>query len=195
MASNDTDPAPEVEGSSAKTQRLRMIVGAICLVVAVVYTQQAVTGLSLGRLARPGAGLYPAFIGILFILASVIAIVEPLIALRKGRLREASIVDAIGGGELADVASDTESVDDQGDAKRALYYFGWMLGYVFALRFLGFVVATLAFMVGVAMTLMNKRGIRSRIVAVVVSVAFTFLVIWFFRDILGVSMPRGALFR
>ncbi|MEX2547590.1 MAG: tripartite tricarboxylate transporter TctB family protein [Chloroflexota bacterium] len=183
-------------------QRLRLVVGSISLVIALIYVQQTLSELSIGGLARPGAGLYPAFVGVMFIAASLVAVIEPLIAIRKGTVEDARIIDALmtddtpmGDTDVEEPTSDEHDpaeVAEPDDAKRAIYYFAWLLMFVFTLPLLGFFVTTLVFLIGVSATLTNQRGLRSRVNAVIISILFTLLVDWFFADFLSISMPRGV---
>ena len=184
----------EDHGSSRaalKVQRQRAIVGTVSLIVALVYTQQA-SLLSFGTLARPGAGTYPMFIGVLFILFSVIAIVEPLRAMRRGIAREAGLIDTLGGDDVASAVELAQT--DDGDARRAGFYVAALAGYIILLPVLGFTVANAVFIIIVAFVLGVDLTVRSRMFAAIVAVTFSLSLTWFFVSFLGTRMPQGWLF-
>lgn len=175
---------------SLKLQRQRLIMGAVSLVVAVVYTQQS-THLNFGSLDRPGAGTFPLLLGVLFIIASIVAIVEPLRAIRRGGGRDATIVDVMGGEEISEAVAGTKETG--GDPRRVVWYFAWLVGYVVVLPVLGFTITNAVFIVGVALTLGVRLSVRSRINAVIVGLLISALVTWFFQSFLGAGMPRGMI--
>ena len=180
--------ADTARAGALKIQRQRLIVGIVSLVVAVVYTQQSLQ-LNFGSLARPGAGVYPLFLGGLFIIISIVAIVEPLRAIRSGSSRDATLIDTMAGDDVAAAVELAQEV--AGDARRAAFYVAVLAGYIVALPVLGFTLANIAFITVVGLGLGVDLSLRSRINVVIVAVAFSLSMTWFFVSFLGTRMPRG----
>lgn len=170
-------------------QRQRLIVGVVSLVVAVVHTQQS-SQLNFGTLARPGAGVYPLFLGGLFIIISIVAILEPLHAMRSGSSRDATLIDTLAGD---DVAAAVELAQADGDARRAAFYVAALAGYIVALPVFGFTLANIIFIAVVGLTLGVDLNLQSRINVMIVAVVFSLSMTWFFVSFLGTQMPRGWL--
>jgi len=157
-----TAPAPRFRGKRAG----RLVVSACAIVIAAGYLYAALQ-LERGTLERSGPGLFPVIVGVIFLVVSVLTMIETIRS-----------------------EPDDDEVLPHPDRRRTVGLFLLLTAaYVLLLPWLGQYLASTLFVVLV----LKMLGVRTWIHAVVYGTAIAVLLSAFFIEVLDVRMPEGLL--
>ncbi|MBZ9894372.1 MULTISPECIES: tripartite tricarboxylate transporter TctB family protein [unclassified Mesorhizobium] len=143
-----------------------LVSGIVGIILAGAYLALAVR-LPFGRMDRPGAGVFPVFVGIILIIASFAALWE--------------------GWRMNSIPSIRFPVGT--DLKRVLALVALLFGYFFALPWLGQIVAGAIF----CMLLMRVLSDTSWLRIIAYSVTLSLILDLVFERLLAVPLPHGVL--
>lgn len=144
-----------------------LIVGAIGLALSVGYIAMALR-LPFGQLEQPGAGVFPIFVGVVLVIASLLTLQEGWTA--SGR--------------------ETVEFPAGADRRRVVFLVALLLGFFFALPWLGQLVSSAVFCI-LLMRVLSAGLSWTRIVAYSVVLALAIDVV--FEKLLKVPLPHGVL--
>jgi putative tricarboxylic transport membrane protein len=122
-----------------------------------------------------GPSVFPATIGILLIVTSIILIISGLLELRQNNNKI--------------VKEDTEGEGEQQDKKKVLLISLILFAYVVLFVPLGYIISTVLFILSLTMYLDRKHWIRN----IIYSLAFSITVYFVFDRLLSVYLPLGPL--
>lgn len=142
-----------------------LVFGVVGFAFAVGYLALALR-LPFGQLDRPGAGVFPVFVGIVMIVASL-----------------ATVWEGWRMGEAANISSPVGA-----DRKRLLLLIALLFGYFVALPWLGQIVTGAIFSIALMRMLSELSWVRIVVYAVVLSVAIDLV----FARLLAVPLPHGV---
>lgn len=166
------EPAPD-EGAG----EIGKLISYVVLLAGTVALYMAALDLPASRWEPVGAGGFPRLVLLLLGLLCVIGILTSV-----RRIAKAGIP-----GEW------TRRIVEGAISHRIVFYvFIDFVLYLGLMRFLGFSIASFLFLLS-AQLIVAPRGIRSFIIALVISVLFSFGLDWAFSDIFNVYLPRGLL--
>ncbi len=178
MRSNsDTEPAPTESDQIKRRINADAVAGAVGFVFALAYLTAAfaIPESSFAN-AAVGPKALPVTIGVALAAASLVLAV-------RGLLREGATGEAEPGAEEPE-----EEVPAQSPVRFAVVA-GLLLGYIFVLLPLGYVISTFLFIFGTTMYLDRGRPVRN----VVYALAFSLVVYLVFTQLLTVRLPPGPL--
>jgi len=142
----------------------RIAVGVAGLVFSVLYLVEG-NSLSFGQMRAPGPGVFPMFVGVLFALVSLAAVVEAVFTRSPGETRYPA----------------------GPDLRRLLLVSGCFVLYVSVLLILGFLISTILFVTCFSRLVGRVSWLRATIGGVGISLA-----VWsVFTLVLGVRLPAG----
>lgn len=155
----------KAQSGAYRTWRIgRIVAGVFGLVFSVLYLIEG-NGLTFGEMRAPGPGVFPMFVGVLFALVSLGAIVEALVTKSPGET----------------------SFPAGPDLRRLLLVSGCFVLYVVLLLVAGFVPSTILFMACFARLVGNVSWVRAVLGGIGVALA-----VWgIFTLVLGVRLPAG----
>jgi len=147
------------------------------LAVGVVYESMALN-MPRGNLAYPGPGLFPMIIGIFMIAMALGCLLQEIVPRMREKLPEAS--------SLASADADDSQERNVG---KTFQLTALMIGYIFALKPLGFPLAICAFLVLAIRIFGYRKWLPALAMAAVITlVSYLSFVLW-----LAVPLPMGIL--
>ena len=155
-----------METTSFQKRNAYLVIGGIGLLFGVGYLGMSFQ-LPFGRLAQPGAGLFPVIVGVVMVFASLTTMWE------GWQLEKAKQIEFSAGA----------------DRERLLSLIGLLFGYFLSLTWLGYIASTTLFCI-LLMRMLSNLG-WPRIVAY--SLVMTLALYVVFVLLLKVPMPRGML--
>jgi putative tricarboxylic transport membrane protein len=155
-----------MEAATYQKRRAYLALGSVGIVFATLYVAASIQ-LPLGQLDRPGAGIFPIGVGLVLLVAS-------FCTLREGWCM---------------AAANSYELPRGRDRFRILALIALLLGFFFALPWLGQIVSSTIFCILLMRILSNLSWIRIVIYSIVLSLAIDLA----FEVLLKVPLPQGVL--
>lgn len=145
------------------------MIGVAGLLLSAGYAVEAANTLPMGSLSEPGAALFPILVAVLMAISSLALVVEQA--------------------RLTGSADASLPLPRGADLRRLLGIALSVIGYIWLLSYLGFLVASILMALALVRLLTAGSWVRTAVVALAISISTYVL----FVVILGVPLPKGEL--
>jgi len=154
--------------------------GGASLLISLIYTVLAFQiPLSSYKSANIQPGTFPIIIGCLWILVSLVLLLQGWLEIRKPKSeREANLIES---------ALSEEEAEPKQDVKKLLVILLMILAYIVLFVYLGYMLSTALFIFGITTYLERKKWVRNLIYAIL----FPVIVFLVFNNLLDVYLPVG----
>lgn len=169
--------APDYDKAQAREAgEIARLLSYVLILIASGGLYLSATAIPTSRFERLGAGAFPKIVFAGLALMAVIAIADALRRIPRG---------AWGRFACATVAW---------AGRRSLVFIclAALAAYIVAIPVLGFSIASLVFVLAVALVLMPRRPV-TLLIAVIAALVFSFGLNWLFAEVFNVFLPRGGL--